>query len=67
MELANMLKKGNGKAYLTTVNGEKLFVSMNEKKIVLTDGKGVTSIITIKDVYQSNGVIHVIDTVVMPK
>lgn len=66
-ELARRIKEGNGTAELTTVNGEKLWVMMNGKNVVLKDEKGGMSTVTIKDVYQSNGVIHVIDTVVMPK
>jgi len=65
--LSEMIKKGNGKAALTAVNGQKLMVSMKGNKVVLTDAKGGMSMVTIKDVYQSNGVIHVVDTVVMPK
>ncbi|PBQ34981.1 fasciclin [Sphingobacteriaceae bacterium] len=65
--LSEMIKKGNGKAELKTVNGDMLTVSMKGNKVVLTDAKGGMSTVTIKDVYQSNGVIHVIDTVVMPK
>lgn len=65
--LSEMIKKGNGKAELKTVNGEMLTVSMKGNKVVLTDAKGGMSTVTIKDVYQSNGIIHVIDTVVMPK
>ncbi|MBA3664020.1 MAG: fasciclin domain-containing protein [Bacteroidetes bacterium] len=64
--LSDMIKKGNGKAELTTVNGGILTASMKGNKVMLTDAKGGTSMVTIKDVYQSNGVIHVIDTVVMP-
>lgn len=66
-ELMSMIEKGGGKAVLTTVNGGKLTASMKGGKLVLTDEKGGTSTVTIKDVYQSNGVIHVVDTVVMPK
>lgn len=65
-ELSALIKKGNGKAELKTVNGETLTVSMSGKKVVLKDSKGGKSTVTIADVYQSNGVIHVIDTVVMP-
>jgi uncharacterized surface protein with fasciclin (FAS1) repeats len=65
-ELSELIKKGNGKAELKTVNGEILTVSMSGKKVVLKDAKGGMSTVTIADVYQSNGVIHVIDTVVMP-
>ena len=65
--LAEKIKAGGGKAELTTVEGGKLWASMKGPKIVLMDEKGGMSTITIKNVYQSNGVIHVIDTVVMPK
>ena len=65
-ELGDLIKAGGGKAELTTVNGEKLTVKMDGKKVVLTDVKGGKSTVTIADVFQSNGVIHVIDTVVMP-
>ncbi|MES2514656.1 MAG: fasciclin domain-containing protein [Bacteroidota bacterium] len=64
--LSKLIKDGKGKAALKTVNGETLTVSMKGNNVVLTDAKGGTSMVTIKDVYQSNGVIHVIDTVVMP-
>jgi uncharacterized surface protein with fasciclin (FAS1) repeats len=66
-ELARLIKEGNGTAELTTVNGAKLWVMMKGNKVVLKDEKGGMSMVTIKDVYQSNGVIHVIDHVVMPK
>ena len=65
-ELARLIKEGNGTAELTTVNGAKLWVMMKGNKVVLKDEKGGMSTVTIKDVYQSNGVIHVIDHVVMP-
>lgn len=66
-ELAKWIKKGNGKTELTTVAGGKLWVMMEGKNIVLKDENGGTANVTIKDVYQSNGVIHVIDKVVLPK
>ena len=66
-ELAKRIKEGNGAAELTTVNGGKLWVMMQGNKVVLKDEKGGMSTVTIKDVYQSNGVIHVVDTVVMPR
>ncbi len=65
-ELEKMIKKGHGKATLKTVQGEDLTASMSGGKIILTDAKGGTSTITTADVFQSNGVIHVIDTVLMP-
>ena len=58
---------GNGTAELTTVEGGKLWVTMKGKNIILQDEKGGMAMVTIRDVYQSNGVIHVIDHVVMPK
>jgi uncharacterized surface protein with fasciclin (FAS1) repeats len=60
------IKKGGGKAVLTTVQGGKLTASLDGKNVVLTDEKGGTSTITAVDLGGSNGVIHVIDTVVMP-
>jgi len=65
--LADMIKAGNGTAELTTVEGGKLWVMMKGKKIVLKDEDGGMATVTIKDVYQSNGVIHVIDAVIMHK
>jgi uncharacterized surface protein with fasciclin (FAS1) repeats len=65
-ELMQKIKAGKGKAMLTTVQGGMLTVMMKGKKIVLKDEKGGTSTITIKDVNQSNGVIHVVDSVVLP-
>ncbi|MDQ1610994.1 MAG: hypothetical protein QOG00_925 [Pyrinomonadaceae bacterium] len=65
--LAKGIKKGGGKATLKTVNGGTLTAMMHGNGIMLTDAKGGTAMVTTADVYQSNGVIHVIDTVVMPK
>jgi len=65
-EIARAIKAGNGKATLNTVSGGKLWASMQGKDLVLTDEKGGTARVTISNVYQSNGVIHVIDTVLMP-
>jgi len=61
------LKKGNGKVELKALNGETLTVMQKDGKIWLMDQKGNYSEITATDVMGSNGVIHVIDTVVMPK
>lgn len=66
-EIAAAIKAGKGKAELTTVEGGKLWAWMEGKNLMLKDEKGGTSKVTIKDVFQSNGVIHVIDTVLMPK
>jgi uncharacterized surface protein with fasciclin (FAS1) repeats len=65
--LAMLIKKGNGTAQLNTVSGGKLWVMMQGDNVVLKDETGAMSTITIKDVYQKNGVIHVIDHVVMAK
>ena len=65
-QLEGMIKKGGGKATLKTVQGEDLIVTMSGGKIMLTDSKGGMATITTADVFQSNGVIDVIDTVLMP-
>jgi uncharacterized surface protein with fasciclin (FAS1) repeats len=66
-ELMKWIKKGKGTAELKTVEGGKLWVMEKGGKLWLKDEKGNIAGISIPDVYQSNGVIHVIDTVVMPK
>ncbi len=65
-DLKKKIQAGNGTAELTTVEGGKLWASMDGKHIILKDEKGGTSMVTIPNVFQSNGVIHVVDTVVMP-
>ncbi len=65
-DIASEIKKGKGMATFTTVSGGKIMASMKANKLQLTDEKGAVSWVTIKDVNQSNGVIHVIDTVVQP-
>ena len=65
--LADMITAGNGTAELTTVQGGKLWVMMKGKHFIMKDENGGMAKITIQDVYQSNGVIHVIDMVLMPK
>lgn len=64
--IVKAIKSGNGKAEFTTVQGGKLWAWMDGKKLVLKDEKGGMSTVTIADVYQKNGVIHVVDTVLMP-
>ena len=61
------LKKGNGKVELTTLNGQIITVMEKDGKIWLKDAKGNVSEIVATDVMGSNGVIHVIGSVVMPK
>ena len=65
-ELEKMIKKGGGTYVATTVEGGKLTFTMDGKMIKITDEKGGSAMITTADVIQSNGVIHVIDTVLMP-
>jgi uncharacterized surface protein with fasciclin (FAS1) repeats len=66
--LAKLIKAGDGTAALTTVEGGKLTVMMNgPHNIALKDEKGDVANISIYDVYQSNGVIQVIDSVLMPQ
>ncbi|HMH12830.1 MAG TPA: fasciclin domain-containing protein [Edaphobacter sp.] len=66
-QLAAMIKKGDGKAELKTVQGESLIATMSGMNIIITDAKGSMATVTTADVFQSNGVIHVIDTVLMPE
>lgn len=61
------IKKGNGKAVLTTVNGEKLTATIDNGKVKLTDENGGVAYVTATDLKAGNGVIHVIDSVVLPK
>jgi uncharacterized surface protein with fasciclin (FAS1) repeats len=66
--LVKKIKEGNGKATLKTVSGGTLTAMMNgDRNIVLKDENGIIANITTYNVYQSNGVIHVIDAVVTPK
>ena len=64
--IAKAIKKGHGKAEFTTVAGGKLKAMMVGKSLVLIDEKGGKSAVTIADVRQSNGIIHVVDSVVLP-
>lgn len=61
------VKAGNGKAELKTVQGGVLWAMVDGGKLYLVDEKGGKSWVTIADVFQSNGVIHVVNTVLMPK
>ena len=61
------IKAGHGKAWFKAVNGGTLTAWMDGNVLVLTDEKGGQSRVTIADVYQSNGVIHVVDAVLLPK
>ncbi|MBL7860106.1 MAG: fasciclin domain-containing protein [Cyclobacteriaceae bacterium] len=61
------IKSGNGKAVVTTVSGGKLTASLENGKVKLTDEGGNAAYVTAADLKGSNGVVHVIDGVVMPK
>jgi uncharacterized surface protein with fasciclin (FAS1) repeats len=64
--LKSRIAAGGGKAELKTVQGESLTATESNGGIALTDSKGNVAMVTIADVRQSNGVIHVIDKVLMP-
>lgn len=61
------IKDGNGKVTLKTVSGGSLTASLNNGKVILTDEKGGISTVTATDLKAGNGVVHVIDAVVLPK
>ncbi len=60
------IKSGKGKATLTTLNGATLTARLKGNKVIITDSKGNTSVVIATDLKGSNGIIHVIDTVLMP-
>lgn len=61
------IKAGNGKATVKTVSGGTLTLSTMGGQVIVADETGATGVVTIADVYQSNGVIHVVDKVLLPK
>jgi uncharacterized surface protein with fasciclin (FAS1) repeats len=65
-DLKKLIKNENGMATLKTVSGGMLWAMMRGNEIVLKDEKGASSTITQANVFQSNGVIHVVDSVVLP-
>jgi uncharacterized surface protein with fasciclin (FAS1) repeats len=67
-DLDRLIEKGNGTAELTTASGDKLWVMKNgDRNITIKDEAGAVADISIYDVLQSNGVIHSVDRVLMPK
>ena len=64
--LTGMIQKDGGMHKITTVEGETLTASIENGKVVITDAKGGKAVVTQADVYQSNGVIHVVDKVLLP-
>ncbi|MBP7476063.1 MAG: fasciclin domain-containing protein [Pyrinomonadaceae bacterium] len=65
--IVKAIEEGKGKATFKTVAGGTLTATLEGKDVILTDEKGGKSKVTIADVMQSNGVIHVVDSVLMPK
>jgi uncharacterized surface protein with fasciclin (FAS1) repeats len=61
------IKNGNGKVVLTTVSGSQLTASQDMGKVKLTDESGQSAFVTVTDLKGTNGVIHVIGGVVLPK
>lgn len=66
-DIAKLIKEGNGTAQVKTVAGKDLWIYMEGKKVAIKDENGGVAYVTIKDVNQRNGVIHVIDHVLLPK
>ncbi|MCU0381367.1 MAG: fasciclin domain-containing protein [Chitinophagaceae bacterium] len=66
-DVVEAINKGNGKAVVTTVQGGKLTLTLDGSKVKITDENGRSAYVTAVDLKGSNGVIHVIDTVVLPK
>lgn len=66
-DVVNAVNDNNGSFTVTTVQGEDLTITLDGENVVLTDASGNTSTVVIADVEASNGVVHAIDTVVMPK
>ncbi|MEP6825879.1 MAG: fasciclin domain-containing protein [Ramlibacter sp.] len=64
--LASQIRAGNGKAMLKTASGGTLIATMSGSNVIITDEKGGAATVTIADVYQSNGVIHVVNKVLLP-
>ena len=65
-DIVGAIQAGGGKATLTTVSGDKLTARLSGNSVVITDGKGGQSAVTTVDVMQSNGVVHIIDSVLLP-
>ncbi len=66
-DLTKLIEDGEGKATVTTVQGEDITAALDGDNVVLTDANGNTSTVILADVDASNGIIHAIDTVIMPK
>jgi uncharacterized surface protein with fasciclin (FAS1) repeats len=64
--LAQQIQAGGGKAMLKTASGGTLTATMSGPNVMITDDKGGAATVTTADVYQSNGVIHVVNKVLLP-
>jgi uncharacterized surface protein with fasciclin (FAS1) repeats len=64
--LMKLVQAGGGKAALATASGGQLMVTMSGSNVMVTDATGASAMVTIANVYQSNGVIHVVDKVLLP-
>ena len=64
--LSQQIRAGNGRALLKTASGGTLVATMSGSNVLITDAKGGSATVTIADVYQSNGVIHVVNKVLLP-
>jgi len=64
--LTSQIRAGGGKAMLKTASGDTLTAAMRGSDVVIMDAKGASAVVTTSDVYQSNGVIHVVDKVLLP-
>lgn len=65
--LKRLVRKHNGAAKIATVNGDQLLFSIKKRKLVITDYYGNNSIIMVPDIAQRNGVMHVVNNVMIPK
>jgi len=64
--LTSLIAAGGGRASLKTASGDTLIATLSGGKVYVTDAKGGTAMVTIANVYQSNGVIHVVNKVLLP-
>lgn len=67
VDIAKLIKEGNGKAMIKTVSGGTLTAWSKGNAVYVTDENGASAKVTIADVNQSNGVIHIVDAVLLPK
>jgi uncharacterized surface protein with fasciclin (FAS1) repeats len=65
-DLLKMIEEGNGTTTFATVNGGELTAMLQDGKVMIKDAKGGVATVAVADVNQSNGVVHVVDNVLMP-